>query len=173
MSMTTLATLPEELAEHWRNVLTDAGLSCELRDADDGLDICVPADQLEQARALFEPPFEGEDDDASEDGPALGVDERTEPLVATSHMVIADRLTDALHRAGLFAAIQSGATTGVFGMEGPPQFTVVVAETKKEPALRVAVEWATAHANDFSTEEQVDLNDFLKSWAKVLLGAGR
>jgi hypothetical protein len=173
MPMTTLATLPEELAEHWRNVLTDAGLVCELRDASGGLDIRVPEEHLEQARALFEPPFEGEDEAASEDGPALGVDERTEPLVATSHVVIADRLTEALHRAGLFAAIQSGATTGVFGMEGPPQFTVVVAEAKKEAALRVAVDWAKDHANDFSSEEQVDLNDFLKIWAKVLLSAGR
>lgn len=173
MSMARLAELPDELAEHWKNVLTDAGVACELREGAEGLEIWVADGALEQARALFEPPFEGDEEPASADGPALRPDERTEPLVTTSHVVIADRLAATLHQAGLFAAIQSGTTSGVFGAEGPPQFTVVVSAEQRTAAVKTAIDWARAHTNDFSTDERVDLNDFLKIWATVLAGAGR
>ncbi len=168
--MKLVATLPEELAQHWRNVLVDAGLACELHDAGGEVEILVPDEQLEKALELFEPPFEGDEEAALADaeGPPLEAAGRTEPLVTTDQVLIADRLLRALHAAGLFAAVQTGTSSSVFGAEGPPQFTIVVAASKKEQAVNAAKAWAEAHLNDFSTEEQVDLRDLIKGWALIL-----
>lgn len=173
MAMKLVATLPRELAEHWRNVLADAGLDCSLEGPSDEVQLLVPEDELARAQELFEPPFEGEEEGLPEgEGPALAADERTEPLVNTEQVLIADRLTRALHEAGLFAAIQSGTTSSVFGAEGPPHFTIVVAASTKHRAVEVAKAWAEAHVNDFTTEEQVDLKDLIRAWA-VMVGAPR
>lgn len=170
---TVVATLPDELAEHWRNVLSDAGISCELRPAGADVEVLVADEDAEAARALFDSPFDDDGSDPEEavgEGPALGVDERTETLVVTEHAVIADRLSRTLHQAGLFAAVRSGMTTSVFGTEGTPQFTVTVSEAKRAEAVAVLEAWAQTHANDFvseanlSREELFDvLRHFLRS----------
>ncbi|MBE2251119.1 MAG: hypothetical protein IAE78_16385 [Myxococcus sp.] len=169
---TVLATLPEELAQHWRNVLSDAGLGCELRAAGGALEVVVAEADADAARALFEAPFEDEAGapvPADPGGPALGPDERTAPLVVTDHAVIADRLRATLHLAGLFAIVRSDLTSSVFGVEGMPQFTVIVAEAQRDEAVNVLSEWARTHANDFATESgvsRVELLDALAAFFK-------
>jgi len=161
---TVLATLPDELAEHWRNVLSDAGITCELRPVGADVDVMVADGDAEAARALFDSPFE--DDGSTPEaavgaGPTLGPDERTQTLVVTEHAVIADRLSQELHRAGLFAAVRTGMTTSVFGVEGTPQFTITVSEAKRDEAGSVLEVWAQTHANDFTTEVGLSLEELL------------
>lgn len=161
---TVLATLPDELAEHWRNVLSDAGITCELRPAGDEVEVVVAEADAEAARALFDSPFEddgAEPEEPEGDGPPLGPDERTETLVVTEHAVIADRVRRTLHQAGLFAAVRSGMSSSVFGVEGTPQFTVTVVEAKREDAGKVLTAWAETHANDFATEAGLSRDEVL------------
>ena len=171
---TVLATLPDELAEHWRNVLSDAGITCELRPAGADVDVVIAEGDAEAARALFDSPFD-DDGAAPEDigdtpGPLLAPGERTETLIVTEHAIVADRLSRTLHQAGLFAAVRTGMTSSVFGVEGTPQFTVTVSEAKRDEAGTVLEAWAKTHANDFATEAGLsaeELLDVLRHFARA------
>jgi hypothetical protein len=171
---TVVATLPDELAEHWRNVLADAGITCELRPAGADADVMVADTDAEAARALFDSPFEDDGnapEEAVSEGPTLTPGERTETLVVTEHAVIADRLSRTLHQAGLFAAVRTGMTSRVFGTEGTPQFTITVAEAKRDEAGKVLDAWAKTHANGFATEaglSLVELRDVLSPFVRTL-----
>ena len=161
---TVVATLPDELAEHWRNVLADAGISCELRPAGADVDVMVADADADAARALFDSPFEDDGSEPEEtvsEGPMLTPGERTETLVVTEHAVIADRLSRTLHQAGLFAAVRTSMTSSVFGTEGTPQFTITVSEAKRDVAGKVLGAWAKSHANDFATEAGLSLVEVL------------
>jgi hypothetical protein len=168
-----LATLPDELAEHWRNVLTDAGITCELRTAGDQVEVMVAEGDHESARALFDSPFEDDKAKLEEEGqrPALAPNERTETLVVTEHAVIADRLSRTLHQAGLFADVRTGMASSVFGIEGTPQFTVTVSEAKRDEACQVLEAWAKTNAHDFAKESGLsgdELFEVLRSFIRVL-----
>lgn len=161
---TVVATLPDELAAHWRNVLSDAGITCELRSAGADVDVLVADGDADAARALFDSPFEddgGAPEETVGEGPPLTPGERTETLVVTEHAVIADRLSRTLHQAGLFASVRTGMTSSVFGIEGTPQFTVTVSEAKRDEAVTVLEAWAKTHANDFATEAGLSLVELL------------
>lgn len=170
---TVVATLPDELAEHWRNVLSDAGITCELRSAGADVEVLVADGDAEAARALFDSPFEDDGnapEEAVGEGPPLAPGERTETLVVTEHAVIADRLSRTLHQAGLYAGVRTGMTSSVFGTEGTPQFTVTISEARRDEAGKVLEAWAKTHANDFSTEaglSREELSDVLRQFLPV------
>lgn len=166
-----IAVIPSELEEHWRGVLEDASVGARFETTGEGVRVLVHPRDAVSTKALFESPFE-EEDELPEDveAPSLGPTDRTETLVVTQHPLVAEQLCRELHRAGLFAGTHSGLTSSVFGTEGAQQFTVVIAQGQHDAACEVLARWAQTHANDFAASAGLtttELFDVLRAFLSL------
>ncbi len=168
-----IATLGPELAEHWLAVLSQEGIAAETAALPNGeLEIRVKEEDEAKATALFAEPFEGDEEDAGPEveGPPLGAGERTELLVRTDQVLIAQKLCAALHRQGLFAEILSTSSSSLFGVDGAQSYSIVVASTRRAEAFAALHAWASNHDNDFTTELGLTREELLATLARLALG---
>lgn len=169
--------LDADTAAHWKDVLSDNGITAEVEPKDGTFAVLVAPGDEEAAKAMFADPFGdegGSEETAAVPEHPLPPGDHTELLARTADVFAAQRLAGLLSAAGMYVHTDNSPASNAFGADGLPQVALWVAATQKDQAFKTLETFARENApNMFDGAHNVSIDDIVEAITLTLKSQGR